>query len=70
MEATNSFISSFIAIYLLTIGAHNHMVFIPQALFLPTFFYHDWSFLYLLITTNDSFRFNINYFMAIHYDIA
>ena len=27
-----------IAIYLPTIGAHNHIVFILQALFLPTFF--------------------------------
>ena len=67
MEATKLF-HWFIAI-LLTIRAHNHMVFILRALFLSTFFYYHWSFLYLLITTNYFIQFNMNYFIAIHYII-
>ena len=48
MEATK-LLDWFIAINLPTI-AHNHMVFILQALFSLTFFYYDWSFLYSLTT--------------------
>ena len=42
MEAEKLF-HWFIAVYLPTIGAHNHMGLILEALFLPTFFCNGWS---------------------------
>ena len=70
MEAAKPF-HWFIAVYLPTIGAHNHMGLILEALFLPTFFCNDWSFLYLFVTEGRYYlvQFTMNYLIGKHYII-
>ena len=70
MEAAKLF-HWFIAVYLPTIGAHNHMGLILEALFLPTFFCNDWSFLYLFVTEGRYYlvQFTMNYLIDKHYII-